>query len=120
MASYQPVVSNPLANLNNPQANQASLAATAPTPATTANPMAATPTRGSGSPPGSTMVSNQKNIDIAKGLDPTGGKNFLANQNTGLTALNMGQPKTAASPTTPTGTGLLADKNKKKNKGKGK
>jgi hypothetical protein len=66
------------------------------------------------------MVSNQKNIDIAKGLDPTGGKNFLANQNTGLTALNMGQPKTAASPTTPTGTGLLADKNKKKNKGKGK
>ena len=87
MASYQPVVSKPLANLNNPQANQASLAASSATPAT-ADGTASVP-RAGGSP-GNSPMAKPSNAAIAGGLDPTKGNNFLSNANTGLTALDMG------------------------------
>lgn len=115
MASYQPVVSNPLANLNNPQANQASLAASSATPATT-KPTASAP-RAGGSP-GNSPMANPNNAAIAGGLDPTKGNNFLSNTNTGLTALDTSKAPGSATPATVSATSNKDKPGKSKSKSK--
>lgn len=115
MASNPPVTANPLANLNNPQANQASLAATSATPAT-ADGTASVP-RAGGSP-GNSPMANPNNAAIAGGLDPTKGNNFLSNTNTGLTALDTSKAPGSAIPATVSATSNKDKPGKSKSKSK--